>query len=110
MEKIRTASDKSAEKKTITRKLGDCCMTPDPASGFGVTLMSVLRPRLNINLLTRADAPRGVSIVASRDNESGWESTATTVDSGGCGTALPSEMLLSIRAESTEASRAGEEY
>ena len=85
-------------------------MTPDQVSGFGDKLMNVLRPRLNIDLLTRADAPMGISIVAPRDNESGWEFIEIAVDSGARDTAFPSKMLLSIRTESTEASRAGKEY
>ena len=47
---------------------------------------------------------------APRDNESGWELIEITVDSGACDTVLPPKMLSSIRIESTEASRAGEEY
>ena len=72
--------------------------------------MNVLRPRLDLDLLTRADAPMGISIVAPRDNESGWELIEITVDPGACDTVLPSKMLSSIRTESTEASRAGEVY
>ena len=72
--------------------------------------MNALRPRLDLDLLTRADGPGGISIVALRDNESGWELIEITVDSGACDTVLPSRMLSSIRTESIEASRAGEEY
>ena len=52
----------------------------------------------------------GIAIVAPGDNESGWELIEITVDSGACDTVLPSKMLSVIRTESTEASRAGEEY
>ena len=72
--------------------------------------MNVLRPRLNIDSLTRSDAAMGISIVALRDKESGWELIEITADSGACDTVLPSRMLSSIRTESTEASRAGESY
>ena len=72
--------------------------------------MNVLRPRLNIDFLIRADAQMGTSIVAPRDSESGRELIEIIVDSGACDTALPSNMLSSIRTERTEASRAGEEY
>ena len=84
-------------------------MTPELPIGFGNKLMNTLRPRLDIDL-TRADAPGGISIIAPKDNESGWELIEITVDSGACDTVLPSRMLSSIRTESTEASRAGEEY
>ena len=85
-------------------------MSTEPASEFGNKLMNSLRPRLDLDLLTRADAPGGISIVDHQDNESGWELIEITVDSGACDTVLPSRMLSSIRTESTEASRAGEEY
>ena len=52
----------------------------------------------------------GISTVAFRDNESGWELIEITVDSCACDTVLPSKMLSSSRTESTETSRAGEEY
>ena len=85
-------------------------MSTEPASGFGNKLMNALRPRLDLDLLTRADTPGGMSIVAPRDNESGWELINIIVDSGACDTVLPSMMLSSIRTESIEASKVGEEY
>ena len=110
METIKATKCDSTRKRTITCKLGDCCMSPVPVSGLENKLMNALRPRLDLDLLTRADAPMGISIVAPRDNESGWELIEITVDSGACDTVLPSKMLSSIRKDSTKASRAGEEY
>ena len=66
--------------------------------------------RFDLDLLTRADALMGISIVALRDSTSGCELIKITVDSGACEKALPSKMLSSIRTESTEESRPGEEY
>ena len=92
METIKAAKCEPLGKRTITCALGSCCMTSEPASGFGNKLMNVLRPRLDLDLLTRADAPMGISIVAPRDNESGWEFIEMTDDSGACDTVLPSRM------------------
>ena len=64
METIKATKCYSTEKMTIACKFGDCCMAPDPVSGFENNLMNVLRPRLDLDLLTRADAPIGISIVA----------------------------------------------
>ena len=80
------ASKPLTETKTITYKMGDCFMTPDPVGGFGDKLMNFLKPRLNIDLLTRADAPLGISIVAPRDNKTGWELIDITIDLGACDT------------------------
>ena len=110
METIKATKCDSTEKKTIPCKSSGCCMAPDAVSGFENKPMNVLLPRLDLDLLTRADAPMGISIVAPRDNKSGWELIEITVGSGACDTVLQSKMLSSIRTDCTEASRAGEEY
>ena len=66
------------------------------------------------DLMTRATtmgamAPRAPTAISSTV-QSGWEMIEITIDSGACDTVLPSNMLSSIRTESTEASRNGDEY
>ena len=60
-----------------------------------------------ISILTRAERS-GISVVEQPGAD--WERIEITVDSGACDTVLPSRMLSSIRTESTEASRRGDEY
>ena len=110
METIKASKIEPLGERTMTCAMSNCCMMTEPPIGFGSKLMNALRPRLDIDLLTRADAPGGISIIAPKDDESGWELIEITVDSGACDKFLPSRMLSSIRTESTEASRAGEEY
>ena len=60
-----------------------------------------------MSILTRAERS-GISVVEQPGSD--WERIEITVDSGACDTVLPSRMLSSIRTESTEASRRGDEY
>ena len=65
METIKATRCDTTGKRTIACALGNCCMSPEPASHFENKLMNVLRPRLDLDVLTRADAPMGISIVPS---------------------------------------------
>ena len=73
METIKASRVEPLGKRMMTCAMSNCCMTTEPTIGFGNKLMNALRPRLDFDLLTRADAPGGISIIAPKDNESGWE-------------------------------------
>ena len=49
-----------------------------------------------------------ISVVAPKGEE--WEEIEITIDSGACETVLPSRMLMSIKLQSNDASRRGDEY
>ena len=59
METIKASKCEPMGKRTTTCALSNCCMSTEPASGFGNKLTNALQPRLDLDLLTRAEAPGG---------------------------------------------------
>ena len=83
-----------------------------PEAGFSMTWGVAAPP--SVCLVTRArtgDTIAGVNkATLSGMTSTEWEMIEITVDSGACDTVLHSSMLQSVITESTEASRAGEEF